>query len=137
MNCLCKNRQDKPLCRLEEIFDKYAEANLHEVVAAAKERTEKLLAASGLQSPEPAGAVHAEGSAEAALHSMNSNKPLTAKEKCAAKPCKHACMLHGVCLCGACICEPGLKGDDCSIGLKGGTLTRWLVRSYRLPSVRR
>merc|ERR1711871_591172 len=118
LNCLCKNRADKPLCRLEEIFDKYAEANLDEVVKAAKARTNALLAAKGLAEPDAAKDDASTGPLEPS-HKRKERKAATPEEVCAKKPCKNACSLRGVCLCGKCICEPTLKGDDCSEGAPG------------------
>merc|ERR1711871_241078 len=123
MNCLCKNRASKPLCRLEEMFDKYAEANLGEVVQAAKAKTERALAAAGLASPPPTAGNVASDSPLEPKH--KSKAMLSAEAKCASKTCKNACMMHGVCLCGKCICEPGLKGEDCSVGLQGATMKKY------------
>merc|ERR1711871_121604 len=116
LNCLCKNRADKPLCRLEEIFDKYAEANLDEVVKAAKARTQGLLAAKGLLESNSASDTGSGSSMLDPSHKRKAKHVDTEAEKCARKTCKNACQLRGVCLCGKCFCEPHLKGEDCSQG---------------------
>jgi hypothetical protein len=108
MNCLCKNRPDRPLCRLEEIWAKYEHADLEGVITEARTHT----------TPEQEKFLDTNGTDMSLKFDGTDAKPgANGASVCSIKPCKNMCMSKGVCLCSKCICEPGLSGEDCGAGL--------------------